>query len=378
MKTGKKVLSLVLALVMLFSALPATVFADTASEMLPYAFTDKIGATVELKSEVYLIMTPELAAADGTALTTEQAQAIEANVGILMWDAAEAPAEAEATIENAATVYEGSVYNTVTKRFDVSSTGIAAKNLGDEIAFRPYYTDGNGNYIYGKYITTYSPKNYCYNQLVKSDDVLLHELCIAILNYGTAAQIEFNYNTENLMNSGLTDDQKAWTWDESLVRSDWTAPKGDALARQNPPVVSRGATLELKGALNLVFTAGVSGIDVAEAKVLVWTEEQYNAVDALTVENATVLDLTYVETVDGVQTYEYVHKGIAAKDMFHPVYACHMYTDTDGNVYYGGVLAYCAERYGYIHRNDTDAIGDLAKTLVIYGNAARTYFASIG
>ena len=72
--------------------------------------------------------------------------------------------------------------------------------------------------------------------------------------------------------------------------------------------------------------------------------------------------------------YEYVCKGIAAAKMFSPIYACQMYTDTDGNVYYGGALAFCTERYIAQKMGDTGTLGGLVKRIAIYGDAARTYF----
>ena len=52
-----------------------------------------------------------------------------------------------------------------------------------------------------------------------------------------------------------------------------------------------------------------------------------------------------------------------------------MYTDTDGNVYYGGVLPFCAERFGYMNYNKADTkVANLAKAMIVYGDAARDYF----
>jgi hypothetical protein len=47
----------------------------------------------------------------------------------------------------------------------------------------------------------------------------------------------------------------------------------------------------------------------------------------------------------------------------------------DGNVYYGGVIGYCPERYTYLSLNDSNAdLVHLAKCMAIYGDAARKYF----
>ena len=262
----------------------------------------------------------------------------------------------------------GAAYNASTGKFDITSNGIAAKGLGDNLAFRPYYTDGNGNYIYGRLVTSYSPKRYCYNMINKNTAT---DVCVALLNYGAAAQTYFGYNTENMVNADLTEAQKAWTFDSSMVRTDWTAPKGDGLVRDKSIVNSRGVSLELEGAINVVFTGGAT-VEVAEAKILFWSEDDYNALDELTAENATkVEDMTL--RADG--KYEYIYERIPAKDMFKAIYSCMMFTDVDGNVHYGGVVPYCAERYTYMNMNNANAnLATLAKAMAVYGAAARDYF----
>lgn len=50
---------------------------------------------------------------------------------------------------------------------------------------------------------TYSVQTYCKNKLEKSDNAYLIGLCKALLNYGSAAQVVFNYNPDNLANAIL-------------------------------------------------------------------------------------------------------------------------------------------------------------------------------
>ena len=345
------------------------VWEEMVKEEIPYAFTTSMTAALELESEVFLNVAPQLTK-DGTALTAAEAQAIEGGVGIMIWDAATAPAEADATIDVCDNIILGSSYNTSTKRFDVKSEGIAAKNLGDNLTIRAFYKDGD-QVIYGKYVASYSPKTYCYNQIKKA--AATKDVCIALLNYGAAAQVYFGYNTDSLMNTDLTDTQKAWVWDGSLVRDDWSvdsAKEGD-LTRNKTIVNSRAGSLELEGAINVVFSGGAKNITVAKAELLLWDETAYNAADVLSEENAAeVVDMTLRD--DG--KYEYIYKGVAAKEMFKIIYGCQKYTDTNGNVYYGGVMPFCAERYGYMHTEDGSKLGVLAQCMVIYGDAARTYF----
>ena len=298
-------------------------------------------------------------------------------VGLLVWDASNVPADA--TIENCDRVYNGEavVWDAVNSRYEAHVDDIPAKNMGDAITFRVYYQREDGTIVYGRMIENYSPKTYCYNKLnpAKDSDTSDDALMIAILNYGAAAQVFFNHRTNELMNSDLTAEQQALVWDGSLVRSDWSIPaeKEGSLSRTPNAFTGRGANLTLLGAIDYNFYVVVAeDIEVKEAKMLVWDEAAYNAATVLSAENATAFEL--MDNVYGTR-YEYTVEGMPAKDMFSPVYACAVITDVDGNVYYSGVVAYCPERYGYINQNSTDAAtAELAKRIVIYGDAARNYF----
>ena len=203
----------------------------------------------------------------------------------------------------------------------------------------------------------------------------LKKVCVSLLNYGAAAQTYFKYNLDNMMNADLSADQQTVAWSDDLVRSTWTvdAAKEGGLKRQNPPVNSRAGALELEGAINVKFTGGITGKQVAKAQLLIWNEADFAAADVLSIDNATeVVDMTST----GSGKYQYIYEGVAAKHMFKIIYACQMYTDVDGNVYYGGVLPMCAERYAYMNKAGANGLGELVKAMVVYGDACRAYFPS--
>ena len=345
----------------------------------PITVAYSMQAFLQLKSEVIMGVGFKL-----ENLGDIDPHSLENRVGLLIWNADELPAESEATIKNCSYVIDSAKYNTTEKRYEALSLGIPAKDLGNLLAFRAYYIDNNGNYVYGRIISSYSPRTYCYNKLnpAKDSDTSNDAIMIAILNYCTAAQEFFasqpsyGYTIDTYINDGLTDEQKQLIWDGSLIRSDWSIPaeKEGTLTRNRTVVTSRGANLTLKGAIDYTYYFKASGIDVASAEILTWTEAAYNSVTVLTAENATIYPLEYVSTNS---RYEYVYKGLPAKDMFSPIYACAKFTDTDGNVYYSGVVSYCPERYSSLNYDDTNTyIANLAKWIVIYGDAARSYFAT--
>ena len=341
-----------------------------AEEVIP-EFTTSMIAYLTLENEVYLNVAFNFT--DTAELNEAEIQKRASRMGLLIWDNS-TPDEANAVVGTSDRTITNVVYKN--SRFEVRTAGIPAKRLGDTMSVRAYYQCEDGSYIYGRYVKNYSPKKYCYSGL-KDTNAKDDALMIAILNYGAAAQIFFDHDVNNLMNSDLTADQQALKWADTLVRSDWSisAEKEGGLTRNKNIITGRGGYLSLEGAIDYNYYIKVSSsVTVAKAEMLVWSENAYNAATALREDNASfVTDMEYI-TSKG--RYEFKYDGLAAKDMFSPVYTCAKITDDQGNVFYGGVLAYCPERYTYVSittSSDAEEI-ELAKRVAIYGDAARTYF----
>ena len=333
-----------------------------------YGFTTVMNAFLSLESIVELNVTFEMTA-DAVKLTPEQTADVMDKTGLLVWK--NAVTLEEATMENSEIVLTGTTYNASKDRMEIKTDGIPAKELGDALYFRPYYEKADGTYIYGRLIENYSPKKYCYGQIkANGTDKAVN---IALLNYGAAAQVQFNYNTDDLMNAGLTEEQKALNWDGSLVRSDWKVPADkEGELGKDAQITSRNGYLSLDGTIDVNFAFAAS-VSAAAAEILLWDEAAYNAADVLTEANASqIKNMIWME---GKGRYEYKYEGIAAREMFSPIYACAKITDADGNVYYSGVVAYCAERAAYLDQNNSNTdLATLYKRIAIYGDAARTYF----
>jgi hypothetical protein len=132
--------------------------------------------------------------------TTEGMQKVGGeDMGLLIWTAQ----PEEGTIENAEQIIEGAVYDETNGRYMVQTPGIPAKKLGDDLYMRFYGKLADGSYVYSK-LVTYSPKKYAMSRLQKSTDEKQKALCVAMLNYGAAAQSYFGYKTDKLMNAELT------------------------------------------------------------------------------------------------------------------------------------------------------------------------------
>ena len=248
--------------------------------------------------------------------------------------------------------------------------------MARNMSVRAFYINDDGEYVYGKFVAEYSVRKFANS---KRNSATEGPVCIALLNYGAAAQKYFDYMTDDLANKDLTDAQKNYVWDESLVRTEWTYPeaKEGALKRDTDYVTSRTGTLKLLDSINNLWTFRTTGT-VAKAEVLVWTEAKYQSVNVLTEKNASqILALKRSPADDSSKGAAYIldYKGLPAKKMFEPVYACAKFTDAQGNVHYSGVMALCPERWAYTNMNKTtEKDREMARTMIVYGDAARTRF----
>lgn len=100
---------------------------------------------------------------------------------------------------------------------------------------RVYVKDNAGNYTYSD-LMPYSVRTYCKSRLEKSSDEKLKATCVSMLHYGAAAQVYFNYRTDDLANAGIIEKYPNPAWDASLL---------DALETVNANIpTSAGFTLQ--------------------------------------------------------------------------------------------------------------------------------------
>jgi hypothetical protein len=270
-------------------------------------------------------------------------------------------------------VYTGSI--TDGTKFMNTTTGIAAKYMGDSRYYCAYAKLIDGTYVYSP-LYQYSPKQYAMNMLGKaSTSAKQKALCVAMLNYGAAAQKYFGYNAANLMNSELTAEQQALViaYDPSLFTGAVAADssKTGAFAATSSGFSKRSATVSFEGAfcVNYYFTPNctVSG----DMTLYIWTPEAYAAADTLTAENAAGT-MTMVAGSDG--RYWGRVSGIAAKDLDETYYVAGVYTDADGNTYCTGVIAYSLSEYCMRKAVNGNKMQQLASAAAMYGYYAQAHF----
>jgi len=96
-------------------------------------------------------------------------------------------------------------WGTVGTYWAIVYDGMAAKEMGDIFNVTIYNAKGQAI----SNAKTDSVRDYVMRNVDKSTDVL-KTLMVNMLNYGAAAQLQFNYATDDLANNQLTDTQKSW------------------------------------------------------------------------------------------------------------------------------------------------------------------------
>ena len=272
-------------------------------------------------------------------------------------------------VDKADAVYEAD-YLPASDCYIATTDGIAAKQMGDERYYCAYarLSDGTGAYS-GVY--SYSPEKYAMSRIQNSADQKLKALCVAMLNYGAAAQAYFGYRTEDLMNAGLTDEQKALVkpYDASCFQGAVKAePAKTGVFGNASGFGDRSASVSFEGAFAMNFYVKPTAPMDSNLYFYYWTPEAHAGAEVLTAANASG-KLVMVED-NGV--YHASVEGIAPKDLDKTYYVAGIYL-SDAQVCSTGVIAYSLSRYCMSNANGS--MGALAQATAMYGYYADAYFA---
>ena len=318
------------------------------------------GATLSFESEIKLNI--YFVASDSTHLQLEE-------MGLLTWNSP----KTDGTIDDAANIIPGAEVSG--SEYLVHSQGIAAKYMADLIYFKIYAKLPDGTYVYSD-MKSYSPKLYAESRIAKSTSTKTKALCVALLNYGAAAQEYFSYKTYSLMNSGLTADQLALVDEyysgmmDTLVGA--SASKTTNFSYTSAAFSSRSSAVSFEGsfAINYYFTPSKT-VD-GDVTFYYWDAATYNSVSTLTKSNATG---SMVMTNNGNGEYTAPISDIAAKDIDKAIYVVGVYT-SGGVEYTTGILTYSLGKYCQTTAaKDTSNMQALAKATAVYGYYAKQYFA---
>lgn len=289
------------------------------------------------------------------------------NSGLLVWTAEEYAALDSYTVENAGQQIRGLTHSV--NGYYADTMGIPAKNMVDTLYVRAYVILPDGSYEYSE-VTEFSPVMYAQLILQKEDAAdTMKELAIALMNYGAAAQVYFNYKTDNLMNAWLTEEQRDYAWSNDMINA---LPKDTSkyLYAGDDRIVWRGSSVTFVGAVNQNFYFQIPEElteNAQKIELLYWTQSDYDALSQLTVENAR--KVTY-----SLEEGRAVIEGTAAKDLGKAFYFAVHIVYEDGEVF---SEIHVDSAHDYARRvlssgTTSDAMKDLAKALVYYSCKAKS------
>lgn len=236
------------------------------------------------------------------------------------------------------------------------SNGIAAKEMADDIYMRAY-VEIDGVAYYSE-VTKYSVVQYVEDRINSGNYTeQQYNLYKAMLEYGAAAQIVLNYNTDNLANSKFNSKTSA------------------TLLSLKPSLNIVSYNLSYSECLYIMVAVGTNNIDenLYPIKLLMWDSEQTE----YTIDNANYMSSKNGNaTVNGQNCLIFYSKGIVAKEMANDVYLC-AYVEVDGVNYYSDVIKYSVVQYVSDKINSgkyTEAQSNLYNAMLEYGSAAQILF----
>jgi hypothetical protein len=276
------------------------------------------------------------------------------------------------SIRTADHVIPGATYTASTGRYYSSTQGIHAKCLADTVYMAAYAKLSDGSYVYSQ-LASYSPLTYADSQLRNSTNVKLKQLVVAMLQYGTEAQLYFGHNTGNLANANLTAEHlalpEAYRADMAGTVPTVAAAKQGVFA-SNKGFASRNPAISFEGAFCINYFFTPKYVPDSGITLYYWTAEDYAANSVLTAANATG---KFRMEGSGAGEYRGDISGIAAKELSQSVYVAATY-NSGGTVWTSGVLGYSIGSYCSSQASKGSAIADLAMATAVYGYHAKAYF----
>lgn len=238
--------------------------------------------------------------------------------------------------------------------YSATYTGIFAMEMGDNFSATLYAVAEDGNIHYGNTVTS-SIKTYLMQKLTDAtSSAELKTLAVDMLNYGAAAQVNFNYDAENLVNADLTDEQKA-------------------LGTQGIADASDGSSISGDGAM---ITAGVS----LQSKVILYANCAYASDEGsnlkFVIKNAKTGDiLQEIEpSLVSSRICQGVYDNVGAAQM-RELITIELY---DNGVLVSQTLTWSIESYVAQTRassTSSEALIETVNAMLIYGDSAAVYLA---
>lgn len=241
-------------------------------------------------------------------------------------------------------------------------TGVNLKEVGDNIDITLYAYE-NDELITGETKQDYSVMTYCTSQLKKTPSQLdmteakttaLKTLLVDLVNYGSEGQKYFSYKTDALVNEQLTEEQKTYASDDSVLESLSSVTNTAYKTIENPTVTWNSAELKLMAKTNIRVKFTCPG-DMTNVKVVV------------KVAGGETYTITELETL-GNNTYGVYFDEVRASQFGNSIY----FQVLDGDEVVSNTLRYSVESYAVGKLEDAQ-LGEIVSAMMKYGKAAAEY-----
>ena len=244
--------------------------------------------------------------------------------------------------------------------------GINAAEMGSNIT-ATLCGKKNGVPYKGKTVD-YSVLTYANNLLRKSSDTKLHSLLVDMLNYGAAAQTYAGYNTENLVNNGLTAEQRA------LGTAGDPAPATckELIHNEGASVLITGCCLVLHEKVSMRYSLDLSEYagDVRDLYAAVSYTDTDGVKKTVTIDSS---DFGYQQNANGTYRYEVSFDALNAAQM-RTKCTIEIFSKLTGERI-SDTAIYSIESYvnSMLHSEDI-ALAELVSAMMKYGNTTENYF----
>ena len=245
--------------------------------------------------------------------------------------------------------------------------GFAAREIATEVQATVYATDADGNVYYGDSLE-YSMRSYAESRLSKSTSDYEKTMLVDFLNYGAAAQVYFGYNTNDLANKNLTEEQQALaTAERTLVDS-----KTGTDDTSNTCAITN-FNLIFKSKITIVAATNLTDANVEQYKDL-WTAKiTYTTFEGTAAEvDIPLNDEAQFGKQGGKWCVQY--SGMKAREM-DKVVSIAIY-DNNGNQV-SNTVTYSVETYAAGKLGSSTAnLPELVKSMMKFGDSNAAYFAN--
>ena len=245
-----------------------------------------------------------------------------------------------------------------TSTWSVQFRNIYAKEMGVDVEARLYAEDANGQ-IYMSPAKNANIRDYLGGRLTATNNKVQQRVLAAdMLNYGAAAQLFMDFQTDHLVNEELTADQLAKLHEYE--------------ATELPAVNKTNSNYRPEGESNILFTSVTLGNEVL-LNLTVRLAEGTEGVQVLVKDHATGETVKTLDTAWGSSTFSATFNGIGADAMRTEF---DLVTIVNG-VETGNTRTWSVEAYvGEVRAENRPLKVAMANALLTYGDSAAAYFAA--